>query len=418
RQFMLDGPMTFFTTAALAALATAMNGGSRRWLVAAGALLGAGALCKETGLVLAVAAGLFLCVQPLVWRPVRHLALAGGLALGLAFTYPLLTAVAGGGRGGQSYLLWQLTRPPNHSLAFYPQTVGASVGFVLLAAAAAGLLVRRALTWREGVLLLWMAVPLLYFEVWPTKGFAYLLPAAPVVALLAARGIRLLAGTPGAPRGRVRIRAAAGVAAVCALSLAVPAVRAVVSTPSTGLAGAGGTPGGRETGQWVTANAPVGARFMTIGPSMSNLISYYSGRHAEGLSVSTNPLHRNPSYQAIVNPDAMLRSGAYQYIVWDAVSAGRSERFGNQATQLARRFGARTVHEERAADGTLLVVVYQVEVGHTRYSAQNPSPTVTVAQPNSAALYLGYGAALAVLLGCLGWAARVDRLIARLRGAR
>ena len=63
---------------------------------------------------------------------------------------------------------------------------------------------------------------------------------------------------------------------------------------------------------------------MTIGPSMANLVQYYGHRRAYGLSVSPNPLNRNPSYEPLPNPDQALRDNEIQYVVWDTFSASRS----------------------------------------------------------------------------------------------
>ena len=75
----------------------------------------------------------------------------------------------------------------------------------------------------------------------------------------------------------------------------------------TALAGSGGLPAGREAGEWIDANVPEGSTFMTIGPSMANLVQFYGHRRAYGLSVSPNPLNRNPSYEPLPNPDQALR---------------------------------------------------------------------------------------------------------------
>ena len=73
---------------------------------------------------------------------------------------------------------------------------------------------------------------------------------------------------------------------------------------------------------------------MTIGPSMANLVQYYGRRQAYGLSVSPNPLNRNPSYEPLVNPDRALRDNEIQYVVWDAFSASRSPEVLAQAAAL------------------------------------------------------------------------------------
>jgi len=414
RQILLDGPMTFFATASLICLALAARTGGGRWLVAAGGCLGLAALSKETAIILLGSAFVFLSVANRMWRPVRFPLFGAVLAILLALTYPLLTAVAGGSRSGQSYLVWQLSRTPNHSFAFYLTSVTASIGYVLVAVAALGLLLRRPLTWRETLLLSWIVVPVLFFEVWPVKGFSYLLACVPAVAVLAARVLARALPTTRPIVGRLVVLA---VSVACLLSLLVPAVRGVIRQPTAGLAGAGGTPGGRETGRWIAVNLPADARLLTIGPSMANLIEYYSGRAANGLSVSPNPLHRNPSYQPVGNADAALRSGRFQYVVWDVYSAGRSPTFGDRALTLERRFAGRPVHVERDGGGRKLVVVYRVIATAARrdasahpvraasITASRSTDSPAVRQPNSVVIYVGYGAAVLLALASLAWAA-------------
>ena len=98
---------------------------------------------------------------------------------------------------------------------------------------------------------------------------------------------------------------------------------------------------------------------ITIGPSMSNLVRYFGGRESFGLSVSTNPLHRNPVYQPVGNADLKLRRGEIQYLVWDATSANRAPRFASELVDLAHRYHGRVVHRERVGDRDA-IVVYQV----------------------------------------------------------
>jgi hypothetical protein len=381
REILLDGPMTFFLTAALLALAAAGRTNDGRYLVAAGAGIGVAALTKEPAVIMVGAGYAFVALTWSLWRPMRWWMLAVLLAVGLTASYPLLTGAAGGSASGGSYLVWQLTRQSNHSPAFYPTSVGAAIGFAVLAVAAVGLILFRRWTWRERLLLAWIAVPALFFELWPTKGFSYLLPIAPAVAILAARAVSLFWSdaalrSTGAhrlqvprflrhPRTRLIRRASAAVIAVALVAtLAVPAVAQVVAPPNLGLAGAGGTPGGRPAGRWVAENAPEGAAFITIGPSMANLIAFYGGRRADALSVSPNPLHRNPSYHPVPNADAALRAGDYQYIVWDAYSAARSSTFDRRARELIDRFHGHIVDVQRGEfqgrPDQVLVAIYKV----------------------------------------------------------
>jgi hypothetical protein len=103
---------------------------------------------------------------------------------------------------------------------------------------------------------------------------------------------------------------------------------------------------------------------MTIGPSMANLVEFYGDRRAYGLSVSPNPLKRNPSYDALVNPDLQIRTNQLQYIVWDAYSAARSAYFEAKLLDYVDRYHGRAIHTITAPgpDGTPqpVIVVYEV----------------------------------------------------------
>jgi len=137
------------------------------------------------------------------------------------------------------------------------------------------------------------------------------------------------------------------------------------ANPSQMLAGAGGVPGGREAGTWIRENTPVGARLMTIGPSMANIIQFYGNRKAYGLSVSPNPLKRNPSYDALTNPDLQVRSNQLQYVVWDSYSAARSGYFEAKLMDYVKRYHGRVVHTETLPDPAggpekAVIIVYEV----------------------------------------------------------
>jgi hypothetical protein len=127
-------------------------------------------------------------------------------------------------------------------------------------------------------------------------------------------------------------------------------------------------PGGRETGEWIQDNIPKGARFLTIGPSMANIVRYYGHREAFGLSVSPNPLHRNPSYEPISNPDFKIRTAELQYLVWDSFSAARSTFFSDAIFYYARKYNGRVLHTESVTvttpDGQQVerpvIIVYEV----------------------------------------------------------
>ncbi|HET7010208.1 MAG TPA: glycosyltransferase family 39 protein [Anaerolineales bacterium] len=375
RQFLLDTPMAFFATLTLSFLADYATGEEPSRLYAAGAGMGLVFLSKETGLVLLAAVYAFLALSPGLRVRFRELGLSL-LVFGLVVApYPLTLSLAGGAGAGraQQYLIWQLSRRPNHDWTFYPEAVAPSIGLALLAAAALGyFLLRRENSRKEVLLATWVVVPVVFFQLWPVKGFHYLLLVAPPLAIAAARtltrwprvaSLRLLGREFPATWPRLAL------ATVVAGSLLLASLQFLFAGPSDRfLAGSGGVPGGREAGEWIRHNTPSGATLMTIGPSMANILQFYGHRRALGLSVSPNPLHRNPAYEAIRNPDFDLRTGEIQYVVWDAYSASRSTFFSDRILRYAEKYDGRVVHVEtialRTASGeiasTPVIVVYEV----------------------------------------------------------
>lgn len=354
RQVLLDGPMTLCATLALYLMARYAITERPLWLYAAGGALGLTALSKETGIVLVGAIYAFLALTPSVHVRMAHLARSMGVMALVIAPYPLALLLSGETGTGGHFLTWQLLRRPNHTWDFYLTSIPAAVGPLVLLAAVAGLWALRWVgSWRETLLLTWIAAPVAFFELWPVKGYQYLLPAAPALVLLAGRALAAL------PR-RLEYVAVAAVAA----SLVVPAWSKIQPThAASSLAGTGGLPGGREAGKWVAANVPLGATMLTIGPSMANVLEFYGRRKAYGLSVSVNPLRRNPTYQPLPNPDLWIRHGELQYLVWDAFSAERSPTFSQRLLRYADRYNGRVINTESVVargQRVPVVVIYEV----------------------------------------------------------
>ena len=373
RQVLLDGPMTLFATLSLYLLARFATTERPAWLYAAGAAMGLTFLSKETSILFLGAIYAFIALAPSVRVNIRDLVLSAAVMALVIAPFPLSLIFAGRAETGEQYLTWQLFRPPNHDWAFYPTTVPEAIGPLLIVAAVAGLWsLRRESSWREKLLLLWIAVPALFFQLWPVKGFQYLLPMAPPIAVLAGRALARWSPSKTITILRARV---SGVwlrplaAAVIAVTLLIPSWQRIQpSTSASLLAGSGGVPGGREAGKWIDEHVPEGAKFLTVGPSMANILQFYGHRKAYGLSVSPNPLHRNPSYEPVPNADLLLRSNELQYVVWDAFSANRSPFFSKSLLRYADRYNGRAVHTESVTvttpDGQKaeepVIIIYEV----------------------------------------------------------
>ena len=320
RQALLDGPEVFFATLALFTLAKFRTTEDGRWLVALGGALGLTFLTKETSVVLLGAVFVYFALDAHVRLSRR--AVAGSVAVftALAVVYPVSTAFGGASKSGKSFVLWQLLRKPNHGYGFYFTTAVPALGVLVIALAAYALVaLRRQRSWRETMLVCWSVVPFVFFELWPTKGYQYVLIVAPPVAVLAACGVTHLARRSEFTLGSLRNSrrgVTAAIFAVVAISLLVPSWSAVnAESRSSSLAGTGGLVGGRETGRWIRDHIPPDTQMLAIGPSVANVLEFYGDRKVWGLSISTDPRQRNPVYQPVKNPDLAIREGTLQYIV-------------------------------------------------------------------------------------------------------
>jgi hypothetical protein len=284
--------------------------------------------------------------------------------------FPLALAISGRSSSGQQYLLWQLFRRPNHGAFFYADVVPSALGWATLAFAVIGLIwMRRESTWRERLLLTWAAVPTVFFSLWPVKGYQYLLPLAPVVALLAGRAVARVATIDRLRRARFHSLPVLVLAVIVAITLLVPTwTRINPSTNGAFLAGTGGLPGGREAGLWVKRNLPTDAHLLAVGPSMANVIEFYGQRRVSALSVSPDPANRNPAYVPVPNPDLAVRQRRFQYLIWDSYTANRSSSFGAKITALVTKFHGVAVYtstvtvraKSGAAVDTPVIIIYRV----------------------------------------------------------
>ena len=359
RQVLLDGPAVAFTVFSLWMLARWVRRGGTLWLASSAALLALAILSKETMVVMAGGAGVFLLVSRRVEHPLKSVAVFAVILAFVSAGGVAALVMSNHAATGGDYIAWQLTRSSNHSLTFYLTTVTPAMGLLVVGCAVGALVQRWNRNWQGLLLGSWALAPIVFFQLYPLKGFSYLLPAAPPIALLAARFLRTVRWGGRLSEDGARV-ARTALSAAIATSLAIGAWAAVFSSPaSAGMAGTGGLPGGREAGKWVAANLVRGTELMTLGPTMANIIEFYSHYPAQGLSVSADPLHRNPAYTPIENPDLAIRDGQFSYLVWDVYSAMRSPTTSARMSKLLMRYHAHSVYTGREA-GRSVIVIYEV----------------------------------------------------------
>src|SRR4051794_32912580 len=179
RQVLLDTPLVFFTSLTLYLLIRFVQTERAIWLYAAAGALGLATLTKETAILLVGGAYVFFALTRKTRLRWRQVLIAATVLIVTVLPYPISLKLAGNSSTGGQFLLWQLSRRPNHPWWFYAQVVPPALGLAVVAVTVVGLLLMfRSLSWSEHLLVSWIAAPVLFFEIWSVKGFQYLLPIA------------------------------------------------------------------------------------------------------------------------------------------------------------------------------------------------------------------------------------------------
>jgi 4-amino-4-deoxy-L-arabinose transferase-like glycosyltransferase len=395
RQMLLDGPMAFFFSLTLLFLALYVRRPRGLTLYAAACAAGLAFLAKETAILMVPAILVFFMLAGDVPLKLRDFGISALVYLLTIAPFPLSLYLTGGSKLAQEFFIWQVLRRPNHDAGFY-LTVVPSIGTPLVALALVGLVI--ALRRRRGldVLIVSLAVMVIaFFEAWPVKGFQYLIPLVAPAALLAADGLVWLSGWLARalerfrfPRASVSAWSRLALVGTCSVVLGVGSI-GVVATPATAIlatdsdesapasttpvaigftAGTGGLEASRPVGNWVRQSTLPDAHFLTIGPSFANIIQFYGGRRALALSVSPNPLHRNPTYTPVENPDLDVRTNNLTYLVYDSYSAARTPFFAHRLMSFVHKYNGILVYADyqpaQRGNGSIaqvpVVLIYEV----------------------------------------------------------
>lgn len=384
RQVMLDVPLALFLTLTVAAVHRFAADGARPWWFASALLFGLAVLAKETGILLALSIAIFLLWSG-IWRQMRVKDLIAWGALAAVPVLPFaVTRLFFGGETTSGYLAYQAFRPPNHEWWYFPVVLWEFLTPALMIAAIAGLGI---MMWRrtmaDKLLLSWFGVFVLFFQLWPTKLFPYLIAVTPVIVIAGA--IAVVELVDAVARRRSSLQPAA--ATIVMAALLIPLVPRSVEAMSLGTEHLEGPfrtdvevqdfAGSREAASWIGANTPEGSVFLTIGPSIGNIVSFYGDRDWYALSVSKDPRRRNPAYRPVPNPDLSIRRFQIHYAVWDHYSADRSAFYNARLMRYVRKYSGRPVFstwldEDRVVqtgrvapeDADVRVVVYDLVGGN------------------------------------------------------
>jgi len=362
KQAMVDVPFSFFFTLTVLFMAKYVKTNNRLWMYGLGPIAGLSFMSKEVGVLVFIAVLIYLKLY-------KKLGVKKFVIIVLTFLIvisPHIMLIMSKGDStstGSSYLEWQFSRPPNHPPDFYFVTLFGAMGIL---APLSFLAIYRAIKTREqsGLLLfIFLVTSFVFFQLWPTKGFHYLVPLIPSFVLLGS-SFFFTDWMKKVPNHKML---AIVLIPIIFLSTSQSIDFLFPPEEKTYLAGSGGLPNAREASLWIKQNTPEDSVIMVIGPTMGNIINFYSNRDTLALSVNPNPALRNPAYTPILDPDGSIQSGEIDYLVYDVYSAKRSRYFGDEMNYYVRTHNAESVYTEYEILGSgnniekkSVVIVYSV----------------------------------------------------------
>jgi 4-amino-4-deoxy-L-arabinose transferase-like glycosyltransferase len=274
RLALLDSTVTFFVTFAMLCLLKWHLSGRTRWLAGLGIMTAIATQAKVTSILVVPIAVVFIVVTR-DWRRLRLRQSLLALVLSLAALTPVAVQVLARHAQLASFLSASSKRASGVAWYFYLSQLWQAEGLLMCVVLGLGVLMTALRGDARDVLpSIWLVLFALFLQLYPLKGFNYLLPAIPPLALLAGRALsdplgRLTRNARTLVGARPAVLAAAGTGLlICAAQF--PAVRTAMADESSA--------GMREAAYWLQAQGAqrAGAIALSHG-SGQYVLSFYGG---------------------------------------------------------------------------------------------------------------------------------------------
>jgi 4-amino-4-deoxy-L-arabinose transferase-like glycosyltransferase len=344
RQVLLDVPLSFFSTLTLFFIIRYLRQDKGiYWLYLIGVSSGLSFLSKEVGIFVLIASIVSL-VLTRKFGLKKSAILGGSFLLATSpFWIPILT-IPEAQQTALSYWQWQTSRDQNQPDTFYLTILFRdALGFVLT-----GMFVFSSFyLWKVGrlkdppiiVLMIWIGVTLLLFQLLPIKGFHFAQSLVPPLVLLS---MSILDG-----RWTRRMKSYRSLVIVLIPLILVtsgPILNYLFQIYTPPLAGSGGIPYVREAALWIRDNIPGDNIILTLDATSANIIKFYANK--EVFSLHSN---KNPAYTEIGNPDLHILNDQIRYLVLQPNIVENYPHLKEEVDQLrdlAKKYGGVPVHIE------------------------------------------------------------------------
>ena len=242
------------------------------------------------------------------------------------------------------YIDWQSSRPANHDSLYYFLTISTDVlGYILTSLLIIAYIYiifsRRKWNFLDIVLpFLWIAIPLLFYQMLSIKGYHFLFSITPFlvifsVSFFAKDWIKRF------PKKEILL---ISIIPLALLSNNQNINAYFLSISYNPVLGSESLFHMKDAAMWIKENTTENATILTLYTHMSNIIKFYS--HRDSIAIQSN---NNPSYQKLENIDIAILSNKINYIVYEKIQIDNGKFLQNKAIELenyVKKYNGGTVY--------------------------------------------------------------------------
>lgn len=309
RQVLLDGALSFFLILTLYFMIRYVNNKNSYWLYLVGASSGLSFLSKEVGIFVLISSTFSLLLTKNFTSRGTLIIISSFLLATSPYWIPILST-EDARQSALSYWQWQTSRDQNLPDTFYLTVIiQNALGYVLTGLVIISIIflvkTKEIKKPKVTILLVWIAVPLLIFNLIPVKGYHFVITLVPTFILL---GVSILDSLWLKKVSHYGLLVISLIALIFFTS--GPVLDYLLHNDPEFYAGSGGEPHIREAALWIGDNVPNNQTFLTADARTANIIKFYANN--EALSLHSN---RNPAYIDLGNPDLHILNDQIQYLV-------------------------------------------------------------------------------------------------------
>jgi 4-amino-4-deoxy-L-arabinose transferase-like glycosyltransferase len=306
RQVFVDIPLSFFYLLTLLFLIKYIKTNRSTWMYAIGISSGLCFISKETGLFSLVSIAFCMIIVKKLTFKFSLIVISLFLFISSPFLLPPLL-IEDANNTLLQYYEWQRDRESSASNTFYLQILlNHGLGYILTGLYIVSIIYMVRTFDKSSpylLLLIWIAIPLIFYHLLPLKGYNYLLSVIPPLVIT---GSSILFSVIKKYQWPITFLV------ILLIPISLDITKEFPIDNKKDLPTSGPLPYVREAAMWIKENTNNESKILAIHSSTANIIQFYSNR--DGIPLKSN---NNPAYTSLDNADLSILNSKIDYLIYE-----------------------------------------------------------------------------------------------------